>query len=512
MIVRPSSPSCEVELKFLVSPSDAATIRANPIFAHKAIQAQLRSVYYDTPAWDLRESGFSLRVRHEDGVFTQTVKSAAGLGLFDRDQWESEIKGKNPDRSAWARTPVADILSAQGVGALRPVFTTTVQRTVRLLNEGVSVVEASFDRGELAAGKLREPIEEVELELKSGEAAALFVIARRLAADTALRLSFASKAERGYQLIGRDGLMPHAAQCWDIPSNISAFDGFARVARSCLAQVSRSAERLRQVKNPEVLHQLRVSLRRLRVAFATFKPILPREGLDPLKGEIIWLGNELDPARDLDVFIEHTLHAAKAGARGDAMRAAFDRRLIRAQTNAYARARAALASNRFAMLLLNCAEYVATAPRRQGDARVEMRLRDDGAAVLAAHALKRFRHELHKRGKHLRALDPSGRHRVRIESKKLRYAVEFFTETFGKKTYKRRRKFIATLNVLQNTLGALNDMATARKTALAVVGNSVPLAFCAGQVVAQSNRDESRLLEKAVHAYKRWWKVGPFWT
>jgi len=511
MIVRTSNPSSEVELKFLVSPSDVATIRANPIFAHTTTQAQLRSVYYDTPAWDLRESGVSLRVRHKEGVFTQTVKSASGLSLFDRGQWESEIKGKNLDRSAWAGTPVADILSAHGVRALRPVFTTTVQRTVRLLSEGVSIVEASFDRGELAAGKLREPIEEVELELKSGETKALFIIARRLAADTVLRLSFDSKAERGYQLIGHDELIPHMAQSSGIPSDISAAAGFTRVARSCLAQVSGNAELLRRVRNPEVLHQLRVGLRRLRAAFATFKSVLPHEGLDRLKDEIIWLGNELDPARVLDVFIERTLHSAKADAHGDAMLAAFDRRLLRAQAKAYDRALAALASNRFAMFLLNCAESVATAPLRRGDARVELRLRDDGASVLAARALKRFRHELHKRAKHLGTLNSAGRHRVRIEAKKLRYAVEFFTETFAKRTHKRRRKFIAALNVLQNTLGELNDMAMARKTALAVVGHSAPLAFRAGQVVADGNRDEPRLLEKAVHAYKRWWNVRPFW-
>jgi hypothetical protein len=30
-------------------------------------------------------------------------------------------------------------------------------------------------------------------------------------------------------------------------------------------------------------------------------------------------------------------------------------------------------------------------------------------------------------------------------------------------------------------------------------------------VVADSNRNEPRLLKKAVHAYKRWWNVRPFW-
>jgi len=510
-MIPPLRSSPEVELKFLVSPGDVATISANPIFAHKTTQAQLQSVYYDTPNWELRGSGVSLRVRHTEGAFIQTVKRVSGLSLFDRDEWESTIIGKKPDRSAWAGTPVDNILNAKGVRALRPVFTTTLQRTTRLLSEGASMVEASLDRGELTAGKLREPIEEVELELKSGEANALFSIARRLATDTVLRLSFESKAERGYRLIGQNALKAHKAQPADIPGDLTAIEGFTRVARSCLAQVSANAELWRRVRDPEVLHQLRVGLRRLRVAFATFRRVLPRERLHRLKHEPKWLGGELDSARDLDVFIENAFHSATAKGHRDVTLTAFDERLLQTQARAYDQAISALASNRFAMLLLNCAEWVETVPLRRDDDPLEARLRGGAASILATQALHRFRRQLHKSARHLASLDPAARHRVRIQVKKLRYAVEFFTATFGKNTHKQRRKFIASLDLLQDTLGELNDMAMARKTALAVVGRSAQLAFRAGQVVGGSDRDEPRLLTKALHAYKRWWNVRPFW-
>jgi inorganic triphosphatase YgiF len=510
-MIAPPARSSEVELKFSVSPGDATTISANRIFARNTTQAQLRSVYYDTPDLDLRANDISLRVRHKDGTFIQTVKRAVGLGLFDRDEWESVIRRKSPDRSAWAGTPVASILSAKGVAALRPVFTTKVQRTTRVLREGSSEVEVSFDRGKLFAGRLHEPIEEVELELKSGEAAALFSIARRLTANATLRLSFESKAERGYQLLGRGARKARKAQPVKIPGGLTAVEGFNRVARSCLVQVSANAELLRRVRNPEVLHQLRVGLRRLRAAFATFKLVLPRQGLDRLKRETKWLSSALDPARDLDVFIENAFHKANEAARGDTMLAAFGQQLLRTQAGAYDLALKALASKRFAMLLLNCAEWVETAPLCRNGHRVAVRLRDGDASTLAAHALSRFRHQLHKSARHLASLDPRARHRVRIQVKKLRYAVEFFTESFGRSTHKQRRKFIASLNVLQHTLGKLNDMAMAPKTALAVAGRSAQLAFRAGQVIGGRDRDEQRLLAEAVNAYKRWWNVRPFW-
>lgn len=45
----------EVELKFLLSAKSGSAVSTNPIFASGTSQAELRSVYYDTPAWDLHK-------------------------------------------------------------------------------------------------------------------------------------------------------------------------------------------------------------------------------------------------------------------------------------------------------------------------------------------------------------------------------------------------------------------------------------------------------------------------
>jgi triphosphatase len=510
-MIPPLSSSSEVELKFQLSPNDVAAIAANPIFAHKTTRVQLRSVYYDTPDWTLRRGGVSLRVRLKDGVFIQTVKRQSTLGLFDRDEWECEIGGEMPDHSAWAGTPIDSILSAKRIHSLRPMFTTNVRRTARFVREGTSRVEVSLDQGELVAGELREPIEEVELELKRGNVACLFSIARRLAVDALLRLSFESKAEHGYRLIGHDGLTPRKARPTQIPREMTAFQAFTQVARSCIAQVSANAQLLRQVKDPEVLHQLRIGLRRLHAASATFKPILSREARDRLKNESNWLSGELDPARDLDVFIEHMLPIAKEAVSDDPMLAKFGEQLLQARASAYDRALAAVDSKRFADFLLNCAEWETTALSRQvHDSAVES-LRDGDASALATKALNRLYGQLRKSSKQLKTLDPMSRHRARIKAKKLRYAAEFFSRTFGKSRQKRRQRFIASLNALQNALGDLNDMAAARRTALAVVGRSAPLAFRAGRLISRRDRDEPRLLAKAVHLHDRWQHTRPFW-
>src|SRR5450755_1940834 len=111
-------------------------------------------------------------------------------------------------------------------------------------------------------------------------------------------------------------------------------------------------------ENTEALHQLRVGLRRLHAAFATFKPILPGKELPKLGAEIKWMGAELDRARDLDVFIENGIHSRKNKNEDDSRSLRLGDRLRAAQTAGYDRALAAVNSHRFAMLMLNCSEWV----------------------------------------------------------------------------------------------------------------------------------------------------------
>ena len=301
------------------------------------------------------------------------------------------------------------------------------------------------------------------------------------------------------------------AKAATIPEGATALEGFILVARDCLAQVSANARLLRDVRNPEALHQMRVGLRRLRAAFTTFSPILPPEGLDRQQHETEWLSGELEPARDLDVFIKNEFSSAKARAPADPTMAVFGERLRLAQCLAYDQALVAVDSNRFRAFLLDCAEWVEAVSWQPDVSPTVMGLRDGDASILAVQALQRLRRHVCKIGKNLATLDRVGRHEVRIKAKKLRYAGEFFARTFSGSARKQYLKFIASLAALQDALGDLNDMATARRSALAVAGRSPELAFRAGLVVGGRDRDEPRLLAVAVRAYARWAGARPFW-
>jgi triphosphatase len=509
-MVRPSKTSAEVELKFLLLPTQGPAVARNPLLARATTQTDLSSVYYDTPDWALRRQGITLRVRGVNGTFVQTVKRDAGSDLFDRGEWETDIRGAEPDRSAFAGTPAEDILSEQGADTLIRLFSTEVRRTSRIVKVGSDRVEVSLDHGKIVAGGERQLIDELELELKGGNAGGLFAIARRFAAHTVLRLSFESKAERGYRLVAGEAATAQNAGVAHIPGDMIGADAFAQVMRSCLAQVCGNAHLLRETRNAEALHQLRVGLRRLRAALATFKPILPGSEPSKMGGEIKWMGGELDRARDLDVFIENNTHSRKDENADDSPRGLGDR-LSAAQTARYDRALAAVDSHRFAMLVLNCSEWVEIGSWRRSRDKEVAALRDGPASALACAALDRLSRKLHKDGKHMAALAPPARHRARIKAKKLRYAGEFFAETFEGHSKSRRSKFIASLAKLQDALGNLNDLTVAHQTLLEVAGEDAALASRAEGLVGEHDRDEPRLLQKAVRAYKEWRRVKPFW-
>jgi triphosphatase len=501
-MVRTSKIPTEVELKFLLVPRERPALARNPLLARATTQTNLSSVYYDTPGWALRKQGITLRVRRVNGAFIQTIKSEAGSNLFDRGEWETKINGADPDRSACAGTPAEDILGAKGVNTLTGLFSTEVQRTSRIIKKGTDRVEVSLDQGEIVAGALRQPIDELELELKGGNADALFAVARHFADDIVLRLSFESKAERGYRLVAEQARAAQNGEAVRVRGDTTGAEAFVLVMRACLAQVCGNANRLRERRNTEALHQLRVGLRRLSAAIATFTPILPGKTLSKMDAEIKWIGGELDTARDLDVFIENNARSGKD---------ALNNQLDAAQRASYDRVLEAIDSKRFAILVLNCSEWVEIGSwRRSRDEKVSG-LRDGAASALASAALDRLSRKLRKAGKHMRALDSQARHRARIKAKKLRYAAEFFAETFGRHSKAHRSKFIGSLAKLQDALGDLNDLTVAHQTLLEAVGENAALAFHSGWGVGEHDRDEARLLQKAARAYEDWRRAKAFW-
>jgi inorganic triphosphatase YgiF len=493
-----TAPAIETELKFRLGPGAVVRLSGHPALQGEQTTDHLRSVYFDTPDGVLRAAGYGLRVRATGQGFVQTLKRQTAPGQTARHEWEVPVASEALDFAALKAMPARRLLKGRRCD-LSPRFATTVVRRVRMVRLDGALIEAAFDAGDLSAGDRREPIYELELELKEGDPAALFTLARRLASDLAIVPVFESKAERGWRLADGASRSPRRAVPTPLSPDAATGDAFRRLAMACLAQVSANAELLRVVRRPEAMHQLRVGLRRLRAALAVFQPLLVEADRERIEAELKWLAHETDAARDLDVFIRDVFHPTALEAPSPDL-APLGRRLLTARGQAYDRALAALQSSRYGLLMLETTAWIETAA-----------LPDASVQGFAAEALDRLHRQVEKRGRDLAGQDADSRHHLRIRAKRLRYAAEFFVDLFPAR--RRRARYLKALAQVQDALGALNDLAVARDRIPGEARLDDPaVAFAAGRVIGRRERAEAALLAAAVKATRRFHDAAPFWN
>jgi inorganic triphosphatase YgiF len=217
-----AGPGREIELKLAAPTGDLAALFRHPLVRALArgrpATSRLRTLYYDTPAFDLRRRRLALRVRREGRRFVQALKleRPARRGLAVRGEWEAQVRGCEPDLARIPDSAARARARAAAAGKpLLPVFETDFERTSLRLSRGRSAVLLAADVGEIravaarartgagGAGRARAEIREVELELVRGDPRALREIAALLRRVLPLRVEARSKAERGYALARR---------------------------------------------------------------------------------------------------------------------------------------------------------------------------------------------------------------------------------------------------------------------------------------------------------------------
>ncbi|WP_164852428.1 inorganic triphosphatase [Rheinheimera riviphila] len=204
--------SLEVELKLWVTaPMSAALLQqvsdSWPTLA-KEVQSQppvtLLNAYFETGSQWFRRHDAGLRTRCKNGQYQQTIKLAGQqLGAAHvRPEYNQPCAGVTPQLADF---PVeiwpegTDIAALQQ--QLQELFRTDFVRHcwVLTLQDGTTV-EAVLDQGQVLADGRSQPLLEIELELMTGDAQQLFLLAQQLLQCLPLCLGFQSKAERGYRL------------------------------------------------------------------------------------------------------------------------------------------------------------------------------------------------------------------------------------------------------------------------------------------------------------------------
>lgn len=489
--------STEIELKLELPATEADKVRRLDWLRELSGPArcqQLVTVYFDTPKFKLRDRGLAIRVRRAGRRRLQAIKAINRRnGAFARDEWEQEISGDAPDLRLARGTPVAPLARKRLGRKLRPIFETVIERTTFPIHSERADLELALDRGHIKVhgGREREPISELEIEVKRGDSLELAKIARRLARSLSVGYAPRSKAERGYALSANqaDDAVRGAEVALD--RTVSAGDALRIIGLSCLDHAVANERATRQ-GNTEGIHQMRVGLRRLRTALSLFKELVHGPETEAIKAELKWLSEQLAAARDLDVLIEKRVRPLRAAAPIGPAAAVLKQDLDARRAAALAKARAAVESDRYRSIGLRTALWLADGSWSRGEDPLLSSRRARPAAELAAEALSTRTKKVLKRLRRVEKLDAHGRHKMRIAVKKLRYACEFFGGLFGTaKHTARRKRFCKTLKGLQQLLGTLNDfevhkgmaarIARPRKDTRAQVRKALAMGFITGQ-------------------------------
>ena len=351
----------EIEIKLWVSPEDIVALQNHPSFAGRLqnpTSKELKSVYFDSDSRLLHDHGFTLRVRHDGDKRIQTVKAVSNsAGYFERSEWEQVIEGDRPDLTLVKDTALGAVLVNEADEAVKPVFETLIKRTAYHLNGNSADVIMAIDQGKIVATGSSLPVSEVELELKRGNPADVFKIARDILDIVPAHLDFKSKSERGYELIEKTRIAAETARDPELSPGMTTGRAFTLIGRTCLRHLVANVPALME-RESDALHQMRVALRRLRAAISLFSSVVGDDRADAIKSELRWLAQELGPARDLDTLLVEVIRPLRKRHPNEPGLVSISNMFARKRLKSYRQALEAVQSARFQRLVLDTVEWV----------------------------------------------------------------------------------------------------------------------------------------------------------
>jgi CHAD domain-containing protein len=202
---------------------------------------------------------------------------------------------------------------------------------------------------------------------------------------------------------------------------------------------------------PAALHKIRVAITCLRTAIAFFSPMVAGAQWRRLRRELKWLNGHLGAARDFDVVLRQLDTGPGRKREG------FSPRLKQKWSASHARVTKALRSHRYDRLIEGLTDWIQNGQWRRSIGTELALARRTPVMLYAARKLDRWSRQMLRKSRKLADMDADARHRLRIRTKRVRYAMEWFGDMLPGATPERQLTTLKQLRRAQNALGALND-------------------------------------------------------
>ena len=433
-----------------------------------------RHLWLDTFDWRLYRAGLVLELEQGRRGGRLLLTKADGT-----PQAEQPVTGWPPRRPGLAEDlpagPVRDrIMALTYPRALLPVVkAVSTVRVTRLLNaDGKTVARLVADRSTVTAAPVTaDPATgavavtaELPLRLAVREVRGYPGQARKAAAllagvPGASHVSQSVFAAALYAL-GRHPADYSSGVDAEITAQLPGSVAVARLLLRLLDTVELNVDGVLRDIDIEFLHDLRVAVRRTRLAIKLLGGVLPARLAEQYGAEFKWLGDMTTPVRDLDV------HLLGFGALTGQLLAAtpadlepFRLFLARRRAREFRRLAAALRSPRFRAITDDWRKALLVI--RDGGAQGKRRRRQPTAAALAISTTVRAFSKIVAHGAAITPdSPPESLHDLRKRCKELRYLLEFFAPLHDPVAY---RKVVGNLKQLQDCLGDFQDSQVQRE-------------------------------------------------
>jgi CHAD domain-containing protein len=414
----------------------------------------LDDTYFDTADWRVHRGGFTCRVRNKGDGAELTLKGMAEAqdSMRSRRELTEELEAGEVSSPIAAPGPCGHALRLiAGKRPLEPIFKIQTHRQTFMLSDTlgmlaeIAVDDTSIPVGEAVAARLARI--EVEVDSAAVDRARRFVDV--LVAATALVPAKMSKFETALVATGQRIGSPIAEIGGTaIDDSMTAGAVAFAIMRKQFAVFIANEPGTRLGEDIEALHDMRVAARRMRAAMGLLGPFVsPR--LASFRAQFGWVAAALGEVRDLDVQIERMAEWREGFSEAQAHALdSVEALLVSRRNEARKRMLLTLNSRRYDYLVLRFAAFL-----RRGSAKSFAPGRQPILAVAPDLVERRYR-KVRKAGDRIGPNSPpTDYHLLRIDAKKLRYALEFVGPIYGKPA----TEFSQRVTALQDVLGLHQD-------------------------------------------------------